>query len=166
VQRPAAAASDADLTPPARHAECDLDGNKRLEAKELHVALLILYAKINEKLPEGVRIPIPTHAQVKTILATADVDKDGHLSRDEFVAVAKVALGVSDSRSLVRSISLQVASRAAVKMIVIPVVLFLLREKIPGVRRVAKRLPDPILAIGIDHVSKLGRAAAMTMGRK
>ena len=51
-------------------------------------------------------------------------------------------------------------------MAVIPLVLFLLREKIPGVRRVAKRLPDPLLAIGIDQVSKLGRAAAMTMGRK
>ncbi len=150
----------------ARPAECDLDGDKRLDAKELHVALLLLYNKINEKLPEGVRIPFPTHAQVKMILTTADVDKDGHLSKDEFVAVAKVALGVSDSRSLVRSISRQVASRAAVKMAVIPLVLFLLREKIPGVRRVAKRLPDPILAIGIDHVGKLGRAAAMTMGRK
>ena len=75
-------------------------------------------------------------------------------------------LGVSDSKALVRSISFQIASRAAVKMAVIPLVLFLLREKIPGVRRVAKRLPDPLLAIGIDHVSKLGRAAAMTMGRK
>ena len=78
---PPAAASTADLAPRARPAECDLDGDKRLDAKELHVALLILYAKINEKLPEGVRIPAPSHAQVKVVLATADVDKDGHLSK-------------------------------------------------------------------------------------
>ena len=79
--------------PRARPAECDLDGDKRLDAKELHVALLILYNKINEKLPEGVRVPFPTHAQVKAVLATADIDRDGHLSKARAADGAPNALG-------------------------------------------------------------------------
>lgn len=42
--------------------QCDVDGSGRIDIKELHIGLLILYDKINQVLP--IHYPVPSKYQV------------------------------------------------------------------------------------------------------
>ena len=42
--------------------QCDVDGSGRIDIKELHIGLLILYDKINQVLP--IHYPVPSKYEV------------------------------------------------------------------------------------------------------
>lgn len=59
------------------------DGDGKLDEKELHICLLLLYDKLNDKLPCHVRVPTPE--EVHTLFQTHATT---NLSEDEFVTLA------------------------------------------------------------------------------
>eukprot|EP01024_Parvocaulis_polyphysoides_P056395 TRINITY_DN5930_c0_g2_i1.p1 TRINITY_DN5930_c0_g2~~TRINITY_DN5930_c0_g2_i1.p1 ORF type:complete len:283 (-),score=13.75 TRINITY_DN5930_c0_g2_i1:24-872(-) len=66
--------------------ECDYDGDGYVEERELYIGLLLLYDKINYRLP--CHIPAPGKEAVKYYMQTYDVNHDGRLDADEFMQVA------------------------------------------------------------------------------
>ncbi len=43
--------------------QCDADGSGRIDIKELHIGMLILYDKINQVLP--IHYPVPSKYEVR-----------------------------------------------------------------------------------------------------
>eukprot|EP00803_Ostreobium_quekettii_P002543 evm.model.scf_2338.2 EVM.evm.TU.scf_2338.2 scf_2338:19072-19560(-) len=75
--------------------EVDVDANKKLDYKELFIAMLLLYDKINSSLP--VHIDVPTKAMVYEYLTRYDKDKTGGLEFAEFYELAKDLFGAGKS---------------------------------------------------------------------
>ncbi|GMH45064.1 hypothetical protein BSKO_13021 [Bryopsis sp. KO-2023] len=71
--------------------EVDLDGTGNLDYKELYIALLLFYDKMNGALP--VHVPVPTKKEVYDYLIRFDKDQSGHLDFEEYLAVAKELFG-------------------------------------------------------------------------
>eukprot|EP00803_Ostreobium_quekettii_P007104 evm.model.scf_721.1 EVM.evm.TU.scf_721.1 scf_721:23611-24099(+) len=71
--------------------EVDVDVNQKLDYKELYIALLLLYDKINSTIP--VHIEVPTKANVHEYLLRYDKDKTGALEFGEFFELAKDLFG-------------------------------------------------------------------------
>jgi hypothetical protein len=69
--------------------ECDVDRNGNIDAKELHVGLLLVFDKLNQKLP--VHVKPPNHDAVRVLMRRHDVDGTGALDFFEFLACVKVS---------------------------------------------------------------------------
>ena len=63
------------------------DADGKIDEKELHICLLLIYDKLNSKLP--CRVIPPTSMKVKELFLRHDVDKTGALAENEILAVAK-----------------------------------------------------------------------------
>lgn len=62
--------------------EVDHDGNGRLNSAELHVAVLLVYSRLNEILG-GTALSLPGAEEIRLMFFAAD-DGDGKLTREEF----------------------------------------------------------------------------------
>lgn len=63
--------------------EVDHDSSGRLDSAEVHVAVLLVYDKLNRHLG-GAQLPVPSASEVKNMILNSDKDGDGQLSRREF----------------------------------------------------------------------------------
>lgn len=56
-------AKNTNVWPGQAFKQCDVDNSGRIDVKELHIGLLILYDKLNGMLP--IHYPIPSKAEVR-----------------------------------------------------------------------------------------------------
>jgi len=63
--------------------DVDHDQSGRLDSAEVHVAVLLVYDKLNRHLG-GAQLRVPTAAEVKQMILASDKDGDGQLTRREF----------------------------------------------------------------------------------
>jgi len=132
--------------------ECDVDKSGTVDRKELHVMLLLLYDKLNRKLP--CHVNPPKRSDVERLLAIHDVDGSGGLDPSEFLAL---------SRSLIlskahwkESLFVKLSLGVAFHMALLPVIAFGFKSilMVAGVASAA-RLPTAVLAGGIGTVGTL-----------
>lgn len=63
--------------------DVDHDDSGRLDSAETHVAVLLVYDKLNRHLG-GAQLRVPTASEVKQMILASDKDGDGQLTRREF----------------------------------------------------------------------------------
>jgi len=90
--------------------EVDHDSSGRLDSAELHVALLLVYGRLNQMLG-GMALGLPRSREVKVMLIAAD-DGDGSLTRDEFKKFFM--------RLFVRRLAALVSARLLTQKVLIP----------------------------------------------
>ncbi|KAK9797748.1 hypothetical protein WJX73_005698 [Symbiochloris irregularis] len=98
--------------------KADRDNSGTIDVKELHIALLLLYDKLNSSLP--VHMPVPDKAVVDDLMRTHDVNANGELSFEEFHRLAKAQLGVR-TKTWHQSLWFKVLKRWSLKAVLWPV---------------------------------------------
>eukprot|EP01025_Chloroclados_australasicus_P029409 TRINITY_DN29394_c0_g1_i3.p1 TRINITY_DN29394_c0_g1~~TRINITY_DN29394_c0_g1_i3.p1 ORF type:complete len:235 (+),score=13.09 TRINITY_DN29394_c0_g1_i3:180-884(+) len=98
--------------------ESDKDANGKIDEKELHICILLLYDKLNNKLP--CHINVPTSLKVKELFERHDVDGDKALSQDQFLSLAADLL--ASEQNWWDSIFVRATFKVAVTLIVFPLV--------------------------------------------
>eukprot|EP01062_Namystynia_karyoxenos_P018738 TRINITY_DN1697_c0_g3_i1.p1 TRINITY_DN1697_c0_g3~~TRINITY_DN1697_c0_g3_i1.p1 ORF type:complete len:312 (+),score=78.32 TRINITY_DN1697_c0_g3_i1:78-1013(+) len=83
--------------------ECDMDGDGTLDAAEVYIAVLLLYLKLGRIVPGCV--PPDKHI-VTGLCKQMDVDGDGSLNEDEFLALATVLCETIAGRVMVEGVTL------------------------------------------------------------
>eukprot|EP01025_Chloroclados_australasicus_P050612 TRINITY_DN583_c0_g1_i1.p2 TRINITY_DN583_c0_g1~~TRINITY_DN583_c0_g1_i1.p2 ORF type:complete len:231 (+),score=20.47 TRINITY_DN583_c0_g1_i1:103-795(+) len=100
----------------------DYNKDGKISTVELHVALVLFYDQLNQRLP--CHLPPPSHEEVKNLMLEFDVDKSGYIERDEFESLVRALVGTK--RVWYDSLIVRVLGSIAVRMLLIPsVVLFL-----------------------------------------
>lgn len=142
--------------------ECDVDKSGHIDAKELHIGLLLFYDKLNAKLP--VHMKPPCHDDVKAFLKSHDISQDERLDFQEFSSCVKSMLGMGH-RGVFGSLQFQVAKRIAMKMLILPAVVALIKyaAKEGGVKGVGK-VPDGVMVIALEGAIKSVKTAAPGLG--
>lgn len=143
-------------------AECDVDGSGSVDAKELHIGILIFYDKLNSKLP--VHVKPPKHKDVQVYMKSHDISSDGHLNREEFASCVKSMIGLGEKGAF-GSLQFQVIRRMALKMLIFPLVAAVIKKGADagGIPMVDK-IPDSVLVLGLEAASKSIKVAIPGIG--
>merc|ERR550525_232388 len=91
--------------------EVDHDSSGTLSSAEVHVAVLLVYSRLNQILGSSA-LPMPTRHQVMAMVAEADCDGNAVLSQEEFSAWF--------SRKFMRRIAGCVAAHVLAKKVLVP----------------------------------------------
>mmetsp|Transcript_4210 Transcript_4210/g.14654 ORF Transcript_4210/g.14654 Transcript_4210/m.14654 type:complete len:152 (+) Transcript_4210:57-512(+) len=118
---------------------CDVDQSNQLSHSESLVAILLVYAKINEKSSIAQK-PVPSREELIAIVNRYDTDGSGELNRAEFRAMMK---------ELVGELSAGAAARLVESFIVVPIAVFALTRLKP-----IKKVPGPILGASVKFALK------------
>lgn len=93
-------------------AEVDHDGSGTLDSAEVHVAVLLVYGRLNEILG-SMALKAPRTAEVKALLRDSDVrGDDGQLDRDEFKRIF--------ARRFMQRIAARAGARLLTKKVLVP----------------------------------------------
>eukprot|EP00892_Ulva_mutabilis_P012647 jgi/Ulvmu1/9755/UM055_0095.1 len=142
--------------------QCDKDGDGTLDEKELHICLLLLYDKLNDKLPCHVRVPTSDEVH-KLFLAHASAHgqslAEASLTEEQFVELAAALMGAD--RRWWDSVVAKVALSVGLQMALFPLAGHGLTRlsKAMGVPLV-QRLSPAIWAYGTEKAYKVLRMAA------
>jgi len=69
---------------------CDADASGRIDSRELHLGIALLYGRINNRMP--LNLPTPTKREIEEVLKRHDADGSGSLDEAEFRSVARELL--------------------------------------------------------------------------
>ncbi|CAG9461389.1 unnamed protein product [Pedinophyceae sp. YPF-701] len=125
---------------------CDVDSNGKIDAKELHIGILMLYLKINSKCP--VKLTAPNHTEVMGMLMRHDKDENARLDFSEFKELSKELLG--QKQGFRNSITFKMAMAVAANMGLLPLATFAIQQggSAAGLSGIAK-VPGPVLMGGL-----------------
>mmetsp|Transcript_10200 Transcript_10200/g.29245 ORF Transcript_10200/g.29245 Transcript_10200/m.29245 type:complete len:152 (-) Transcript_10200:128-583(-) len=127
--------------------KCDYDGNGEIEAKELHIGLLMLYDQINDMLP--IHIDVPAHEQVTELAKRFDLNGDEKLDFDEYHKICK-ALFFS-KRNWKDSILLRVVINIGWKLLLFPLAGALIKKGGSRLRLpLFRSLPEGVFVTGVE----------------
>lgn len=96
----------------------DVDSDGCIDQKELYIALLKLYDKLNAKLP--VHIKIPKIEEVNGYVARHDFDKSGALNYNEFLTLSKNL--IKGERNWFDSLTFKIILAVSLKWVGFPLV--------------------------------------------
>jgi len=131
--------------------ECDVDSDNRLTVQELYICLLLLYDRMNSKLP--CHIKVPKKDQVIDLFKRHDKDGSGTMCYPEFLDVARVLF--ADDKSFKDSIFLRVVTTLVLKMLVWPTGAVLVKASLCGMGlEAANKVPDSVISHGLETVGK------------
>ncbi|XP_047337367.1 uncharacterized protein LOC124941145 [Impatiens glandulifera] len=114
-------------------------GKANLSFEDLYIAVLLVYNEINKCLP-GPHFNPPSKLEVKTLMNECDINLDGEIDREEFGTFMK---------RLTSSTIIVVSQKLIITLAVAPTVAMLTKratERVPGVGKVVKRLPNSVYA--------------------
>ena len=138
--------------------EVDYENNKRLDKKELHIALLLLYDKLNSLLP--VHMAVPTREEVENLLKNYDTDQSGGLEYAEYLELAKALFG--GKHGWKDSILLRAATMMLLNLLVWPLAGSGARRGLIGLGMTgAAMIPAPVWSIAAENVVKLIHGTTM-----
>lgn len=138
--------------------EVDYEDNKRLDHKELHIALLLLYDKLNSFLP--VHMNVPTRAEVEGFIVRFDVDRSGALEYPEFLELSKALFG--GNRGWKDSILLRAGTMIVLNIIIWPLAGSGARRGVLSMGLAsAAMIPSPVWTIAVENVVKLVHGTVM-----
>lgn len=136
--------------------EVDYDKNERLDYKELYIALLLLYDKMNSLLP--VHVPVPTKFELDDLLKRYDVDSSGTLDFAEFLELSKNLFG--GHKGWRDSILLRASVLMVMSLIVWPLAGASVQRGFATVGfGFATVIPTPVWAIAVQSSAKLMRSS-------
>lgn len=130
----------------AHHAfnKADEDGDGAIDLTELVIALCRVHIVLHKGAPGLTRLP--TKEKVRAVLASADLNRDGLLNLDEFHRFAKLWFK-NHSRDFVhRALTL-----AIIYAVFIPQSAELIRDNVPGGRKLPAKLIALALTLGTLH---------------
>lgn len=132
-------------------AECDVDSNNRLSMQELYICLLLLYDKMNSKLPCHVKPPVK--AEVYDLFVRYDKDNDGSLSYPEFLEVARALF--ADDKNWRDSIFIRVLITMIAKTAFWPFLAVAFKAGLSGLGvSQVDGVPDAVISHGLETVGK------------
>ena len=138
--------------------EVDYENNKRLDHKELHIALLLLYDKLNSLLP--VHMAVPTRDEVANLLKKYDTDQSGGLEYPEYLELAKALFG--GKHGWKDSILLRAGTMMLLNLLVWPLAGSGARQGMIGLGVTgAAVIPGPVWSIAAENVVKLIHSTTM-----
>ena len=131
--------------------EVDFEGNGSLGHLELHIALLLLYDKLNSSLP--VHIPVPTRDEVADFIERFDADNSGQLEFPEFLELTKALFGGKNGWK--DSILLRAAILMLTNLLIWPLAGSGARRGVLALGlSSAAVVPSPVWAIGAENAVK------------
>jgi len=145
--------------------QCDVDGNG-VDVSELHVALLLLYDKINARLP--VHIAVPTHDGVRELLKRHDLNGNGHLEFDEFYSCCKEMLDGGEEGRVTETIPFLVVRQLVVKLAFLPLAAWGIKKSLVegGGFEGANRVPDSVLVLTLEAAIRLAQIGMHAMAER
>lgn len=135
--------------------ECDLDKDGAIDAKELHVGLLLVYDKLNKSLP--VHLQPPDHDTVQDLLRKYDADGTGHLDFEEFHECVRAVVGLNEKAKFTDSLPAMVLGRMALKMAIFPLAAVALKALLCQVHGAADKVPNGALVFGVEGLYKVAK---------
>jgi Ca2+-binding EF-hand superfamily protein len=131
--------------------ECDVDADSRISLQELYICVLLIYDKMNAKLP--CHMKPPGKAVVTKLFLLHDTDGSGHLSYDEFLIVARVLF--ADEKSFKDSILLRVVTTLVLKMVVWPMSAVAVKSGLCAVGlEQADKIPSSVISHACETAGK------------
>lgn len=127
--------------------QCDVDGSGRIDIKELHIGLLILYDKINRVLP--IHYPVPSKYEISRLMTEFDRDNSNELTFEEFYQLARFQLGMNKGRWH-RSIWFRIVRKWTLKAVVWPAAGKGAKKGLGAIGIPAGRLPTAVAAFVVE----------------
>ncbi|PSC71794.1 Calcium-binding EF hand family [Micractinium conductrix] len=141
--------------------ECDLDGTGHIDAKELHVGLLLVYDKLNKALP--VYLKPPKHDTVRALMKKYDADGNGTLDFHEFHQCVRTMVGLNEDAKFTDSIPFVIGRRMLFKMALFPLVAFGIKKLLVAAGGDGMDvIPNGVLSFGVEGVAKLAAVKLRT----
>lgn len=137
----------------------DYEGNEKLDHKELHIALLLLYDKLNGILP--VHMTVPTREEVSNFIVRYDANNTGQLEFEEFLELAKALFG--GERGWKDSILLRAGIMIVMNIIIWPLAGSGARRGLIGLGLGgAAAIPAPVMTILVENLAKTTKSTLLS----
>ncbi|GAB4813336.1 hypothetical protein N2152v2_000382 [Parachlorella kessleri] len=107
------------------------------------------------KLP--VYLKPPPHEEVQALLERYDQDASGHLDFEEFHDCVKAVLGMNEKAKFRDSVTFQIITRTALKMVLFPLAAFAIKKGlVAALGDEADKVPSAALVFALEGVYKVG----------
>lgn len=133
--------------------EIDVDGEGKVDYKEVCIGILKIYDNLNMKFPA--HVPAPKRDDVMTMCAKYDTDGNGTIEFEEFLEMAKVLVG--SRKNFFESIPWLYGSVLCLKLVICPILAsYVIKGFIMYVHEgYGKKIPQGPVAAVLEIIIKL-----------